>query len=996
MRSIPVIIWGALLVSNAPSAELNNVADAPLRAVQFINENEGWAVGDEGVVWHTLDGGERWDPQTSAVKASLRSVQFLTPTVGWLVGREEQVHGSTGVVLFTANGGLKWERLAASTLPGLNQVKFLSPTTGIAAGDGTDLYPSGVFRTIDGGRTWLPVKGPRTTTWLAADFQDAQTGVLAGAWGRISILRNGVLKSADVDPLGGKDLLGLQLVGQRAVAVGQGGLTLDSRNSAGARWGYFDLRLRRETQSSIDFHAVHVLGNDIWTAGRPGAVVYHSGDSGKSWASHATGQSVPLNGLFFATEKRGWAVGELGTILATGDGGKSWKVQRQGGQRAAVLIVSTTPQRLPIDAAADLGGDQDYLTAGVTVFAPDPATADLAQAHHGARLTAAMRLAGGAAGEAFWQFPLPEHVTDVPADRRMDDSFLRQLALTVRTWRPGVVLTEDALAETVRRAVIKAGDPGAFADQIQTLKLSPWQAVKLYAISGAKAHVSVDLTRISSRLQGTIRDCASEAAEQLSVPALPAIRHYRLVASTLPDASQHKHLMQGSELGGIDRRPVAPAVTLSKDVEKALRLRQTLTVLSETRPTQLADPDRLLGRADLMLKSMPYTMAARATWSLARSYIERGQWDMGRQLLLLLVDRYPRHPLAADALHWLVLDNASSEARRRYELKQFWMASETTFRKSTDAIVQVGAHKMEIPEMVRQTESGLLTGIQETRKWYEGSFDLGKRFLAVNPQQALDPSIQFALQSVRRRLGDFEGATRWCTHFVAEQPDGPWRRAAAAELWLRSPQGQPPKPVVFCRPAASRPYLDADLGDPCWQELPSLKFENASGDTLKEYKTEAWLTYDKDFLYLAVRCSHPAERYVAPVKVREHDARVDLYDHVSLLLDLDRDYSTYFQFQVDQRGALAEDCWGDKTWNPRWFAAHSSTPTSWQVEAAIPIAELTGDPVTTGHAWACNLVRVVPGRGVQAWCLPAGVQPRPEGMGILMFMADPKTASKKQ
>jgi hypothetical protein len=39
----------------------------------------------------------------------------------------------------------------------------------------------------------------------------------------------------------------------------------------------------------------------------------------------------------------------------------------------------------------------------------------------------------------------------------------------------------------------------------------------------------------------------------------------------------------------------------------------------------------------------------------------------------------------------------------------------------------------------------------------------------------------------------------------------------------------------------------------------------------------------------------------------------------------------------------------------------------------------------TRELWACNVVRVLPGRGVQAFSVPADVQPRPEGMGLLMF-----------
>jgi hypothetical protein len=176
-----------------------------------------------------------------------------------------------------------------------------------------------------------------------------------------------------------------------------------------------------------------------------------------------------------------------------------------------------------------------------------------------------------------------------------------------------------------------------------------------------------------------------------------------------------------------------------------------------------------------------------------------------------------------------------------------------------------------------------------------------------------------------------------------------------------------------------------------------LVLKNASGSTVEQYPTEVKLAYDKDFLYVAISCKHPADRYVTPAKVRQRDADVRPFDHVDLLLDLDRDYHTCFHLQVDQRGCVCEDCWGDLSWNPRWFVALQSIKEGWQVEAAIPMLELTGDAVTIGKTWACNVTRILPGRGVQSWSLPADVDPRPEGMGLLMFLPDPKgsnTANK--
>lgn len=191
-----------------------------------------------------------------------------------------------------------------------------------------------------------------------------------------------------------------------------------------------------------------------------------------------------------------------------------------------------------------------------------------------------------------------------------------------------------------------------------------------------------------------------------------------------------------------------------------------------------------------------------------------------------------------------------------------------------------------------------------------------------------------------------------------------------------------------------RPFLDGEFDDPCWQGQKPVTLKSATGDTLKEYPTEVMLSFDREFLYLAVRCKHPEDRFVAPVKNRKRDEDLRAFDRVSLLLDLDRDYATYYRLDIDQRGCLAEDCWGDRTWNPRWFVAVKSDKDGWCAEAAIPLTELTGERVTVGKAWGCNVVRVLPGRGVQAMSIPADVEPRPEGLGILIFT--PEQAPKTQ
>ena len=152
------------------------------------------------------------------------------------------------------------------------------------------------------------------------------------------------------------------------------------------------------------------------------------------------------------------------------------------------------------------------------------------------------------------------------------------------------------------------------------------------------------------------------------------------------------------------------------------------------------------------------------------------------------------------------------------------------------------------------------------------------------------------------------------------------------------------------------------------------------------WPAEARLAYDDKFLYVAIRCTKPARvEYAAGSRPRPRDAELDGQDRVSLLLDIDRDYATYYRFEVDHRGYCREDCWGDKTWNPQWYVASDNSDRHWTAELAIPLGELTPRAVQPGYTWAMGIQRVVPGVGFQSFTQPAGTNVQPSGFGYLMF-----------
>jgi hypothetical protein len=850
----------------------------------------------------------------------------------------------------------------------------------------------------------------------------------------------------------------------RILAVGDGGLVLSSK-TGGKGWGYVDLKLPTEVLSGLDFHGISTVGSHAWIAGRPGSVILHSADQGRNWEILKTGQPLPIHGLHFTDMRHGWAVGALGTILATSDGGKTWQVQQRGGQRAALLFAPAQGEQVPAETLARLGLEEGYIATGVSVLAPDPKSASPAQSLTAQRFAAAVRQAGGAAGDQLWQFPLPQHLRSASSEellahwndlhgRRAADQMLRQLVLALRIWRPDVVVTDPAdpkkaattsgplVAEALRQACKVAGDPQAFPEQLEVLGLKPCRIVRIFSLWPRRdqAEVVEDGNELLLSLRGTPRDFATPAAVLLSGDGtvLPPQRCFRLLETYFAGLAAPRQLMSDLEAkadhGG--RRIMPDAEEVDPQLIKALKARRLLQALADSPIKGLTNADKLLAEMGRVLDKLPPDQGAQAAFALANGYVRSGQWVLAQEIYLAMIDRYPTHPLTAEAYRWLVRHNTSSEVRRRYELKQFVQVNvarvnpprvptaeewKEVIKKQRDQQPKTNSPKTAAGQKKEPTTTSkepgrlpldlrdangaplvkgtsvssdsqitYLSNQADLRLWQLGSLEFAKRLEGFGLLYARDPAVQFCLQSAHRQLGKFQEAHDWYRGFQnGASADSPWRAAAAAEVWLTTRDGPPPRPVQICHRTTTRPFLDGKFDDDCWQGIKPATLQNAVQDTTKDYHTEVRMAYDDDFLYVGLTCTHPPECHVPPAKERPRDANLEGFDRVSILLDLDRDYNTYFQLQVDQRGCVCEDCWGDRSWDPRWFVAVRSTKTAWNIEAAIPLRELTGQRVSLGTAWACNVVRVLPRRGVQAMSLPADVQPRPEGMGLLIFQDEP-------
>jgi hypothetical protein len=234
-----------------------------------------------------------------------------------------------------------------------------------------------------------------------------------------------------------------------------------------------------------------------------------------------------------------------------------------------------------------------------------------------------------------------------------------------------------------------------------------------------------------------------------------------------------------------------------------------------------------------------------------------------------------------------------------------------------------------------------------------------------------------------------DASTRSESYFhslAASQPASAWGACAQAELWrTTNAQQPPPKATAFCRSAASKPFLDGQLNDPIWKETEPLELTSNLHDD-SDWPAVVRLAYDAEYLFVAIQCRYaPGVEYSPADSVRPRDPDLGQHDRVDLLIDIDRDYTSFYQLTIDSRGWASDACVCDATWNPNWYIAAGQDSQYWTVEAAIAWDELQPSPPRRQDAWAVGVQRTVPQVGFQSWSRPAAVDARAEGFGLLIF-----------
>lgn len=1033
--------------------------DATLHDVQLMGSKWGWAVGDRGVTWRTDDGGRTWQFVSAPVEVSLQSVCFLTDQIGWAAGGSVAPYHHTpqGIVLGTEDGGRTWSVRAQRTIPALYHIQFFGLESGVAVGESSAQCPTGVFATQDGGASWQPVPGEPGEGWKAAAFADEHTGYLGGLRGAHSALGGGQVLKSTLSPFGLRSVHAIDLQpGGRGWLVGDGGLVLLTQTS-GAAWEEPAQPLPRSLREFFDARCVTSFEEDTWIGGSPGSAIWHSPDGGRSWSAQPVSGSAPLNAVHFSSGLRGCAVGAFGHVATTEDGGQTWRSVR-GGRRAALLTIQTQAERVPIRLVTRSAAENGYRTVTALAARHDIGPDGYLDAHVDLRLKGAVLLAGGCDAEINWRLPIAAPGLDEDYDRllkewtlltdgRLPEMMLGGLVAQLRTWRPSVVVIDepgdnDGAAKLLRQAILhavaQAADPSRYPEQLATGGLKSWQVSRVFARlpEGEEGSPTIDPYEILPHHNQTLAMASADAVAVLLRGGEGAARRegYRLIYPQADAAAAAgRDFFGGLEMspGGEARRMLVPLGEFDyEQVEHLAQHQRNFAAWSQRALDDGRMAAQLIGQLQDVIGGAPPDQAALELAALAEQFKRRSQWPLAEETLIELVERYPREPVAADAMSWLLHLWTSQEIGWQRLRGMTSTRSEVTVRpEATQEGVQQAAALLKedspldrVRELSQSADSPLLiqpVGGQlnfggsegqrtaEADRWHEQAAAL----IAALEQQDLacfrSPEVQFTLAALLRHQGKFDESDEIYRQYINDA-DPLWQRAARGEAWILGAPTESPKPVTRCRRTPVPPVLDGILSDACWQEAQDIELTapgsaNAAGyigsrgvdsagalsepSSRPDEQAIAMLAYDSRYLYFAASIPRAPELPTDPPERagRTYDADLQGFDQISLQIDVDRDYSTCYRFDVDSRGCTRDACWIDQHWDPRWYVANDGEPRRWTVEAAIPLEELAPAPPGRGQTWGVGIVRTMPTIGVECWTHPSGTVPRPVTFGLLRF-----------
>lgn len=295
-----------------------------LKSMCVLDENRIWAVGTNGWIFRTSDGGSSWDTLSSGTRNKINTI--ITTQAG-ATGDVDTIWavGSGGLMMQTTDGGNNWTIFPLGTGNELMDICFTDLNTGYVTG-----YDDAIYKSTDGGGTWSFLPIGQGMDFTALFFIDADSGWMTTNDGRVVKTDNGGQTWQEVTVAPGCRLNDICFTnGSHGIATGIDGndyghyyTTLDGGETWSSSLIYHLLYKVKFLNDSVGW----MLAKDRWYENE--SFIMKTTDKGVTW--HKSQKFGPKPADFtFINESVGWVVGELGWVLSTTNGGSSWNPEEK-------------------------------------------------------------------------------------------------------------------------------------------------------------------------------------------------------------------------------------------------------------------------------------------------------------------------------------------------------------------------------------------------------------------------------------------------------------------------------------------------------------------------------------------------------------------------------------------------------------------------------------------------------------------------------------------
>lgn len=314
---LSALALGLATLTNAQTwTQQTSGVTSQLNAVKFSGTQNGWAVGDGGIILNTTNGGSTWSSVNNLFTGS--PINFTELDV---IGNNVWACTDNALILYSINAGTTWSVCSTPTVTfgtGLSNIDFVDQNNGWAVGGSSTTGI--VFKTTDGGANWTSItnvpslsnqpKGvavASSSTIFITDGGMIKKTIDGGAnWTTLNVTTN-IMKPV---ALNSNDVWCIQGLNnsQFAYKSTNGGSVFNSFSSALPMSGYL-----------VNIDAVDV--NNVMLASYTGSGydVYLTSNGGTNWTSTNLGSITGyINDISFPDFNNAWVVGNNGNIYKYG------------------------------------------------------------------------------------------------------------------------------------------------------------------------------------------------------------------------------------------------------------------------------------------------------------------------------------------------------------------------------------------------------------------------------------------------------------------------------------------------------------------------------------------------------------------------------------------------------------------------------------------------------------------------------------------------------